>query len=465
MNPELRRNLWLQFSLLRLVMAPVAVGVSMLLAWLASAENPVAVASMADWLYLFIALLWGTRRAADLVAEEIAGGTWDGQRMSVLGAWQMTWGKFVGGVSYVWYVAAFALAVHLWARGLAEATPWQHDEAVRLLHLLGTAIFGQAVSFLTGLVLLRKQELRRRLGVTLSQFVGLIAAAVVSGRFNLSLLFRQLPEIDWFGWQFAGDLFALSTLGLFLVWSLFGAYRLMRIELQFRTLPWAWAAFALFLMIYTEGLLYAPIQDLGGMLTAWLTAPFVITVAFTYAALFLEPKDVVRYRWLWASIAAGEPGRALTLVPQWLPVFVLALAGGLALTLFGGISQLPGLPRLAGTEISAAVFGHGTASVQVIPVAIVLYLLRDAMLVLFFNFGPRRGRADLTAWICLMLIYFPIAGILVTLHATSLIPLVAPYPAANPVISIGAPLVEALGLGLLALNRARAAGRFKPAAA
>jgi hypothetical protein len=69
------------------------------------------------------------------------------------------------------------------------------------------------------------------------------------------------------------------------------------------------------------------------------------------------------------------------------------------------------------------------------------------------------------AFICLLLAYFPLLGILVSLGITSLIPIVAPYPPASPLITIGAPLIESLILGLLVLKRTRAAGRFKAVAA
>ena len=156
MNPELRRNLWLQFSLLRLIAAPVAIGIVLLLVWLVSAHSLTAVATSAEWFYLLIVLLWGTRRAADLVAEEIAGGTWDSQRMSALGAWQMTWGKFIGGISYVWYAAGFAYGARLWALTQAVPSPWQGEGAINSLQLLCIALLGQSVSFLTSLALLRK---------------------------------------------------------------------------------------------------------------------------------------------------------------------------------------------------------------------------------------------------------------------------------------------------------------------
>ena len=463
MNPELRRNLWLQFSLLRLIIAPVAIGVVLLLVWLATSHSERTVAVSAEWIYLLLVLLWGTRRAADLVAEETAGGTWDSQRMSALGAWQMTWGKFIGGISYVWYAAGFAYGARLWALTQAGPSPWQGEGAINSLQLLCIALLGQSVSFLTSLALLRKQVRRRLLGVTLSQFAGLAASGVASGHLDLSVLFRQMPTIDWFGWMIPGPLFALATLAIFLGWTLFGAYRLMRVELQFRSTPWAWTAFALFLMVYAEGLLFSPIREAAGGLAPWLIAPFTLGILLTYAALFFEPKDVIRYRGFWSALRAGHVVRAATLLPQWPPVFVLAAAFGIVLTINGGLIDLAGVPRLVGPDLS--VQSLSLSSLRAVPLAIVFYLLRDGLIILFFNFGTRRGRADLTAFICLALAYFPVVGILATLGATWLIPIFAPYPASSPLITIGAPLIECLVMGVLVLRRAQAAGRFKPIAA
>ena len=47
MNPELRRNLWLQFSLTRLLLAPVAIGALLTLTWIVSDASLAAVAEVA----------------------------------------------------------------------------------------------------------------------------------------------------------------------------------------------------------------------------------------------------------------------------------------------------------------------------------------------------------------------------------------------------------------------------------
>ena len=231
MNPELRRNLWLQFSLTRLLLAPVAVGALLTLTWVVSDRSLAAVAEVARAIYYLLVVLWGTRRAADLVAEEIAGSTWDDQRMSALGAWQMSWGKLFGGTSYVWYAAGLAflaLAGCYWAAG---TPPWQSGEAIQLLRLLGTGALAQAVAMLVSLALLRRLAIRRRLGVSLSQVAGILAGLLASGQLDGGIVALFLPSIAWYGRVWDGELFSLATLGVFLAWSVFGIYRLMRVEL------------------------------------------------------------------------------------------------------------------------------------------------------------------------------------------------------------------------------------------
>jgi hypothetical protein len=464
MNPELRRNLWLQFSPLRLIIAPVAVIVVLLLVWLISDHSYALVAHAAEWYFLIIVLLWGTRRAADLVAEEVAGGTWDSQRMSALGAWQMSWGKFTGGISYVWYSAGIAFVARLWAQSASGSQPWHGEAGAENLYLLGIGLFGQSVAFLTSLVLLRKQVARRRLGVTLSQFAGLAAAAIMPGHLDINIFFGPLSAIDWFGQEYPGPAFALATLGLFLAWSLFGAYRLMRIELQFRCMPWAWLAFALFAAVYVEGLLYIVIKAADGVFAAWFSMPFALAYVMTYAALFLERKDVVRYRALAAAMNTGRLVRALTLLPQWVPIFIVSVALGLGLTLFGGFDRLAGLADYNGPG-SALLDLRSAVTLGTLPLAVAIYLLRDVLLVLYFNFASRRGRADLMASICLLIAYFPAYGVLASLNAGLLVPFLAPYPPASPLISIGAPGIETVILAVLVLRRLRAAGEFRPAIA
>jgi hypothetical protein len=462
-NPELRRNFWLQFSLTRLLLAPIALGALLTLTWIVSDASLAAVAEVARAIYYLLVVLWGTRRAADLVAEEIAGGTWDGQRMSALGAWQMSWGKLLGGTSYVWYAAGLAFLALVGCYWAAGIPPWQSGQAIQLLRLLGTGALAQAVAMLVSLALLRRLAIRRRLGVSLSQVAGILAGLVASGQLDGGVVALFLPEIAWYGRVWDGELFSLATLGVFLAWSVFGIYRLMRVELKFQSGPWAWLAFAVFLMAYCDGFLYGSIQLAGGDLGAWLILPFLLVSALTYLALFLEPKDVVRYRWLGADLAAGELRHAWVLLPQWLPVYLLTFVCAIVLCLSPDLGSA-GLRLLSGPFVSMEALQHAHG-LFLYPLAISIYLLRDVLAVLFFNFGHGGRRGDATAFIILFLAYFPLTGILVSLDMVSLIPILAPYPLAPPLINFAAALVECAALAWLVYRRLALAGRFAPALA
>ena len=82
-NPEFRRNVWVQFTWTRLVAAPLLTLIAcygyLLISnydyrWLQNAAELIGGG-------VIIGLL-GTRRAADALAEEVSGGTWETQRMS-----------------------------------------------------------------------------------------------------------------------------------------------------------------------------------------------------------------------------------------------------------------------------------------------------------------------------------------------------------------------------------------------
>lgn len=463
MNPELQRNLWLQFSVTRLLLAPIVIGAILALTWLIDDRQLTGVVQVAEAIYILLVLLWGTRRAADLVAEEIAGGTWDGQRMSALGAWQMSWGKLLGGTSYVWYCAGLAFLARLVARWTGGAAPWADGEWVQLLHLLGVGALALAVAMLVSLALLRRQAARRRLGVTLSQVVGLLAGVAAMGQLPGGLVDLTSAVVIWYGRVWDGPRFSLASLGLFLAWSVFGIHRLMRVELKFRGGPAAWLGFALFLMIYGDGFLYRPIMIAGGPFGAWLVLPFVLGAGLTYLAAFLEPKDVMRYRWLLAAIAGGDLRQAWSLLPQWLPAYLLALFSALVLCFSADLTEL-GHRLLSGPFVSADEIARAP-DLALYPLAVAIYLLRDVLLVLYCNFGPGRQRGDATAFIILFAIYGPLAGILSSLGQSNLLPVLAPYPLAPPLFNYAAALIEAAAMAFLVQGRLARAGRFSPAVA
>ncbi len=453
MNPELRRSLWLQLSPQRLIAAPVILGSIYLLIVLVEIVPPSGAAEIYRWGLILTLALWGARRAADAVAEEVAGGTWDAQRMSAIGAWAMSWGKLLGSTSFVWYCGLVWLVLYLASiPGFLAEGAIVRDLAV----LLGTAVLGQAVALGASLVFLRKAPGTRRLPVTLSQTLGLLVIFAVPFASFFSDAWRSIAEGRWFGVPVDSASFGLASLAVFILWALLGIYRLMRLELQFRSYPWAWIAFTLFLMAYATGFQYEGLVRLEAATPAWLFAPLSVGILLVYAVLFAEPKDVVRYRWFFAALRRGAGARALVLMPLWLPTYLIVVVLAMALVLLVGDISI-------GVPMAFLQFDIAPAPLVV---AVLLFIARDIGFVLFLNFGDRRRRADLAAFLYLLVLYGPVAAIVQLLGLTWLQPFLTPVPMAHPAATIVPPLIEAVAVaGLLWWTLASASRQLRPAAA
>ena len=114
MNPEFRRQLWLQFSVTRLALLPLllaGVFTAVYLSTQAAPAEPLAAVAMV--LFGVLVMGMGTFAAGSSVMDEIADRTWDQQRMSATQPWAMTWGKLAGATAYGWYGGALCLLVAL----------------------------------------------------------------------------------------------------------------------------------------------------------------------------------------------------------------------------------------------------------------------------------------------------------------------------------------------------------------
>lgn len=455
LNPEFQRNLWLQLSAQRLIAAPVVIGLLVALYHLGDFAPRDNLADVARVAFYALVAVWGTRRVADSVAEEVAGGTWDAQRMSALGAWAMSWGKLIGSTIYVWYCAGLCLVVYLY--GLAPDTPAAGLPPGRILVglavMIGTGLLGQAVAMATCLAILGRGAQGRRLPVTASQAIGLVVVVLVPfGEYVDPVVAAQM-DVTWYGLPAQTPVFALASLAAFLAWALVGVYRLMRIELQFKSYPFVWLLLVLFLVLYAEGFLYDTLREPGAPASAWLVAPSMIVAALTYLVLFLQPKDIVRYRWLAASAAGGDLRRALALMPLWLPTFAIAVVLVVALIVLdvgstyrlpGGIENLPEFAELRDSGAKMALAG-------------LLFMARDIALVLYLNFNSRRRRADVAAFIYLVVLYLPLPGLAGVLEGDLLLPLFLPTPGASLAMSVLPPLVQAAAMLALLGSRMVAA--------
>jgi len=192
--------------------------------------------------------------------------------------------------------------------------------------------------------------------------------------------------------------------------------------------------------------------------------PLFVAGALTYAALFAEPKNIIAYRGLVAALHGGDARRAGSFLPLWLPTYLLLAGLAAVFAVLLGNAEWPATDLWADAPFGLAAVGH-FAPVSTTVLAAALFVLRDALFVLWLNFASRRRRADLAALLYLALAYGPLAALLVALEAPLLLAFVLPMPAAQPLVVLGPVAAELAVLLFLLRRRWIAAGRsLRPAA-
>lgn len=386
-NPELRRNLWLNFTPHRLIAMPLVIAAIMVLIY---AIDDYGFKAINQWSLSFIGLLtviWGGRAATETVLSEIIDKTWDNQRMSALSPWAMTWGKLFGSTAYVWYGSFICTAVFL---ATAAHSGIQHPYMMLLLVIL-SGLFAQTLGLLASLSSVRKGGAVRNEEKTAYMFIGIATViTIMVYAFN-----ERLVSIRWFTYEIDKLDFIIVSVAIFLAWILFGAYRLMREELQMKNTVFGWLAFVLFVSFYSFGLFMNSNNIVNANehpFTVALWGVFFLICSVAYLMLFIEKKNPVIFRTLFKSIKNGDIKAINELLPCWAVTIVV-------LTVF-----------LTGYTV------FSSREKYLMFAAALLFLLRDTALVLFLNFSKNHKRADMTAVVYILLLYSVIPGILTAIN-------------------------------------------------
>lgn len=445
-NPELRRNLWLEITPQRLIVAPSVIAL-LVLVIVSAARDPQAVLSrLGSYGFLAATVLWGARLASQSLSEEFADGTWDGQRTSSLSAWAMCVGKILGGASFAWYVGGWFLLLFV-ATALGTMALLPLLKAVAGLVLI--ALLAQGLSLLSTLIGWRRL---RRVADDRRRWLSLVLLL-----FAFQAIRRVLPWLDgddgntrlliWFDrpWPYAD--FLLASLALFTGWTLLGAHRAMRAELQFRDPPWTWIAFLLFLQVYVAGWIGSAQFDsnlarqpalaaFGSVGALRLLAATAVALLLAYVFVFAEAKERLRYQRLMADLRARRLDRLLAAPPLWLVNALIAAVASLL------------------TVIAAAVTGTRPAGLLALAsglLALQLFAVRDFAVVLWCNFGPSPRRADGAAAFYLAVLYLLPLALLIATDLSHLRGLVEPTASfGNPFWLVPALAWAAAGIDLLA---------------
>lgn len=420
MNPEFRRQLWLQFTATRLALLPALLLTCFTAVFLSANETPARYLAIAGAL-LFAGLVWGmgTLAAGASVIDEVTDRTWDQQRMSAMQPWAMTWGKLAGATAYGWYGGALCLLV-----ALPSALMSEHRELAWRLTVAGilSGVFLQAALLAVNLQLAKiGGRMVRRGGVWTLLMLLLWGLGPVTG------LVRD-PGPTWWGQPLNALDFTVLSMALFALCAVVAAWRSMAEVLMVRQWPWGWPALALLATVYLTG--FIPSHRLASFGLMGLAA----CATLSYVSLLTEPQPRPLWQRVATRLAGGQWRAALLQLPRWPTTLLLALPFAVWVTL--SLSNDHFLPW-PGRDLFAL---H--------PVSLVLLMGRDCALALFLAFSLT-GRRPVMGFVVLMAVLYGLLPWLFGLaHNDVLLGLVQPLLATGPLslVFASAHLVIALGL-------------------
>ncbi len=450
MNPEFRRNLWLELTPRRVLLMVIVLGLAFFAAALSGGTDyrPGWVAEMA---YYFVVVIWGSRNAALSVVGEMRDRTWDGQRLSSLSAAGMTWGKLFGSTIYNWLGGAICLAVII-------ASEFVHEgpflAGLDVVYFVALGVISQAIALLASLIAVRRRQSHTRFGIFLYQIAGIISALVVFYLWKAadptgSFITRKPASefVQWWGQHLDARPFFLVTLALFTGWTLIGCYREMRVELKMRNGPLVWAAFLLFMGVYAAGFdAWLPRAATTG---EWDAVALRLALAggiyafLSYVMVLLEPKDRVLYRWLGGELGKGRVGSFLFGLQGWMMSYASTLIVAVALIILLCRAEQLGDAAVVATALA--------------------FLTRDIGIFVLFQTFPGRRRGDFAAVAVLFALYALIPAILRGLGLEEVLEFFLPMPTSPIWMGPAVVWTEAIVVAVLALSRIALSDKAAPA--
>ncbi|MCK9604852.1 MAG: hypothetical protein M0R33_00190 [Methylomonas sp.] len=381
LNPEFQRQLYLECSQARLIGIPLVLGVIFTFSYFIDGYRlGGATAKAALILFLLITLLWGARQAVDSIVEEYRDRTWDTQRLSALGPWEMVWAKLFGSTLMAWYAGLLCLLVYGSAIDDYAALP------MLIFYGVCAALLVQSGSLLLGLLAVRRGQTKSG-SIFLLAVIGFLSIAPWLSEVS-SLTAYALPDSTtaWYEIRFSSSAFHQISLLLALFWCAVGNYRLMTLELGMRTTPSVWLGFSVFLMIYVGGFMPSSAYSF------WLAA-FAVCSALTYVGVVVESNDAMRIKRLLTYFVQRNWRRGSEELPIWWLSFLLLLPAALVLS------------------VSVHPLREFSLRFHFYPLAIVLILLRDCGIYIYFCYGKNPQRALSLTLLSGVLLYGILPGI------------------------------------------------------
>lgn len=397
-NPEFKRNLWLELTRERLFAMPI---ILIALFWISYLQH--GFANIPNWglaLLFILLVIWGSGLSGDSVFSEVRDHTWDQQRMTPLGPWSMTWGKLFGSTIFVWYGALFCVLaiVTVMVLKAVNVTPLRFHIVYYLL--AGLAI--QAFTLLLALLFQGISSIHTRARVVLIQLFSIFFGSFF---FYVGLLILPiiLKDHHWYHLNIPPKVFIIISLISIIGWFILGVYRLIGRELKIKSISWAYPLFTLFFIFYLLGYITTFNGISANGLFPKITKPalylglgFIVSVKLTFLAAFFAPKNIVSFLRFNNYVKQRQYFNFLSVIPSWVMTALIALLFLIPLIYFLKQGNLQSTTD-PDPDIYYRFIGFS--------ISVFLFLLRDISIIYYLTLQPKAKRAHLAAIVYLIVLY------------------------------------------------------------
>lgn len=466
-NPEFRRNLWKEFSIHRLIAMPLILLLLFYFRYTFDDNHFLTLPNDAMIIIFFFLAVWGSGLAADAIFEEIHDRTWELQKMTPLKPWAMSWGKLFGKTSFVWYGTFFCsvayFMAYIFSPSLINHTSSHHLSEVfyKYFYCVLTGLAALAFSLFTALLILRISPERSRSRIALIQVFTAISffALYMLG----DALYVRINTIDWYSYPISFPWMILLTQFFIISWLLIGIYRLMRVELKLKTLPWVFPLFLISTAFFCFGFFYVPLQEYDVLVTMkdttlpknvyiitfWIFA-YIFLCGLTFWTAFFAPKNIVHSRRWLDKLKNLQYKEALYTTPAWVPSLLLVFFTLIVfLIAFNSITPLASLSSVLASKREVVYNSNFPPTGLLFPnffnsdvyfpdiqsklvmsgflISLFLFLIRDIGILYFMCWNTKAKRAHLATIVYLIILYFFVPMLLGMMGNPVESPIFSPY--------------------------------------
>lgn len=422
---ELYKSYRLNISAHRLVITPFIMLAIYCIAFIRSHQPLATLSHVSLSFYTLFVVFYGALCASSSFTQELRQKTWDNIRLSSLSIRDLLFGKLFGMTLYAWYGGAIALVV-LMLSLLLQGALFQH--LTDLLLMLIAGVFVHVVAMIIDLQSLQLSNVSR---TGFANIALLIFAIIYSSMFLMGTAFMGImsafDKVDvlwgntftWYQTEWNVRHFIVSSSIVFLAWMLLGVYRQLR-ELIFckSLLPWAWTGFVLFLIFYFNGFIFKA-SFYNDYPIARFANALLVSAASAYAIISYKTHSVTHYRLLKKYFQTSQWSRFAEGIPLWSISYVLCV--------FSAIFVMLNLPESvsinADTSFNVPVVSGSVpfqTSFNAFVIGVLLFVLRDILLILYFSFSPKAKRSLFMATVYLLILYILLPTLLTTIGLSNL---------------------------------------------